>query len=80
MLQGRPWAAGAICFPLTFLACSGSGPLRPLGGLRRSLKGLVEIQFNDEALGKLQWKDFGNGLSMARLAREGVREMPPWGD
>ena len=24
---------------------------------------------------KLQWRDFGNGLSMARLAREGAREL-----
>jgi anti-sigma factor ChrR (cupin superfamily) len=43
--------------------------------LRGSLKGLIEIQLNDEALDKLPWKDFGSGLSMARLAREGVREM-----
>ncbi len=43
--------------------------------LRRSLKDLIKIQLNDAALDKLQWKDFGNGLSMARLAREGAREL-----
>lgn len=46
-----------------------------MGLLRRSLKDLIKIQINDEALEKLQWKDFGNGLSMARLAREGAREL-----
>jgi anti-sigma factor ChrR (cupin superfamily) len=43
--------------------------------LRRSLKDLLEIRVYDVALAKLDWKDFGNGLSMARLAREGAREM-----
>ena len=43
--------------------------------LRHSLKGLIEIQLDRAALDKLQWKDFGNGLSMARLAREGAREL-----
>ncbi len=43
--------------------------------LRRSLKNLVRIHLDDEALDRLQWKDFGNGLSMARLAREGAREL-----
>jgi len=43
--------------------------------LRRSLKDLMKIQLNDAALDKLPWKDFGNGLSMARLAREGAREL-----
>jgi anti-sigma factor ChrR (cupin superfamily) len=46
-----------------------------MGLLRRSLKELIKIQLNDEALEKLQWKDFGNGLSMARLARQGAREL-----
>lgn len=46
-----------------------------MGLLRRSLKEVIKIQLNDEALEKLQWKDFGNGLSMARLARQGAREM-----
>jgi len=43
--------------------------------LRHSLKNLIKIQLNGEALDRLQWKDFGNGLSMARLAREGAREL-----
>jgi anti-sigma factor ChrR (cupin superfamily) len=43
--------------------------------LRRSLKDLLEIRVYDVALAKLDWKDFGKGLSMARLAREGAREM-----
>ncbi len=46
-----------------------------MGLLRRSLKDLIKIQLDDEAINKLQWKDFGNGLSMARLAREGAREL-----
>ena len=43
--------------------------------LRRSLKDLVKIQLDDQALNKLQWKDFGNGLLLARLAREGENEL-----
>ncbi|MGH7770991.1 MAG: cupin domain-containing protein [Candidatus Binatia bacterium] len=46
-----------------------------MGLLRRSLRDLIKIQLNDEELEKLQWKDFGNGLFMARLAREGAREL-----
>ncbi|TAJ82032.1 hypothetical protein EPO44_17645 [bacterium] len=46
-----------------------------VGLLRRSLKDLIEIQLDHAALDRLQWKDFGNGLSMARLAREGAREL-----
>ena len=30
---------------------------------------------NEAALDQLQWRDFGNGLSMSRLAREGQREL-----
>ena len=43
--------------------------------LRRSLKDLLKIEIDREALAKLQWKDFGNGLAMARLARKGAREL-----
>lgn len=43
--------------------------------LRCSLKDLIKIKLDEPALGKLPWKDFGNGLSMARLAREGAREL-----
>ena len=46
-----------------------------MGLLRQSLKDLVKIELNDEALAALQWKDFGNGLFMSRLAREGEREL-----
>jgi anti-sigma factor ChrR (cupin superfamily) len=43
--------------------------------LRYSLKGLITTHLHDDAMGKLPWKDFGNGLAMARLAREGKREL-----
>ena len=43
--------------------------------LRCSLKDLIKIKLDASALGKLSWRDFGNGLSMARLAREGAREL-----
>jgi anti-sigma factor ChrR (cupin superfamily) len=43
--------------------------------LRRSLKDLLRIDLNLEILDQLQWRDFGNGLSMCRLAREGKREL-----
>ncbi len=43
--------------------------------LRCSIKDLLRIDLNSAALDRLQWKDFGNGLAMARLAREGKREL-----
>ena len=43
--------------------------------MRRSLNDFLKIDLNAEALAGLQWRDFGNGLSMARLAREGQREL-----
>ncbi len=43
--------------------------------LRYALRDLIKIQLDDEALEKLAWKDFGNGLSMSKLAREGAREL-----
>ena len=46
-----------------------------LNVLRHSLKDLIKIELNDRSLAKLSWKDFGNGLSMARLAREGKTEL-----
>lgn len=45
------------------------------GVLRRSLNDFLKISLNAEALDRLQWRDFGNGLAMARLAREGQREL-----
>ncbi|MBI2531267.1 MAG: hypothetical protein HYW03_03495 [Deltaproteobacteria bacterium] len=46
-----------------------------MGLLRRSLNDLVRVDVNAEALARLAWRDFGNGLSMCRLAREGAREL-----
>ena len=43
--------------------------------LRRSLNDILRLDLDEQALGKLPWRDFGNGLSMARLAREGQREL-----
>lgn len=43
--------------------------------LHRSIKELLDIRVNAEALNRLPWRDFGNGLAMARLAREGKREL-----
>ncbi|MFB3122542.1 MAG: cupin domain-containing protein [Candidatus Binatia bacterium] len=43
--------------------------------LRQSLKDFVKIELNEGALEALQWKDFGNGLFMSRLVREGKSEL-----
>jgi putative transcriptional regulator len=43
--------------------------------LRRSIKDIVEIRLLHDAIDRLAWRDFGNGLSMARLARQGTREL-----
>jgi anti-sigma factor ChrR (cupin superfamily) len=43
--------------------------------LCRSLKDLMRIDLNAAALDELQWRDFGNGLAMARLARRGSNEL-----
>ena len=43
--------------------------------LRRSLNDFLSFEINEAALARLQWRDFGNGLSMSRLAREGQREL-----
>jgi anti-sigma factor ChrR (cupin superfamily) len=43
--------------------------------LRYSIKDLIRFDLNVEAVNGLPWRDFGNGLSMARLAREGKREL-----
>ena len=37
--------------------------------LRRSLKDILDIRLVDEGIDRLAWRDFDNGLSMARLAR-----------
>ena len=43
--------------------------------LYHSLRDLVRIDLNQEALERLPWRDFGNGLSMSRLARGGAGEL-----
>ena len=43
--------------------------------LRRSLNDILRINLNADALDRLPWRDFGNGLAMSRLAREGKREL-----
>jgi anti-sigma factor ChrR (cupin superfamily) len=45
------------------------------GVLRRSLKDILHFELNEPELATLQWRDFGNGLSMARLARESQCEL-----
>ena len=45
------------------------------GVLRRSLNDFLSIQLDDAALARLSWRDFGNGLEMSRLARQGKREL-----
>jgi anti-sigma factor ChrR (cupin superfamily) len=45
------------------------------GILRRSLNDILHFELNERELAALEWRDFGNGLSMARLAREGQREL-----
>ena len=45
------------------------------GVLRRSLNDFLSIQLDDAALARLTWRDFGNGLAMSRLARQGQREL-----
>ncbi len=43
--------------------------------LCRSIKDLVRLEIIPEGLAQLSWRDFGDGLSMARLARNQQREM-----
>jgi anti-sigma factor ChrR (cupin superfamily) len=43
--------------------------------LYHSLKDLIHIDLNQAVLDRLPWRDFGNGLSMSRLAREGPGEL-----
>jgi anti-sigma factor ChrR (cupin superfamily) len=45
------------------------------GVLRRSLNDFLRLSIDEAALVRLSWRDFGNGLSMARLARQGQREL-----
>jgi len=43
--------------------------------IRRTLTDILNIRVMEEGIKRLPWRDFGNGLSMARLAREGRREI-----
>lgn len=43
--------------------------------LRKSIKDIVDIRLVEDGIDRLSWRDFGNGLSMASLAREGTREL-----
>ncbi|MDP9129737.1 MAG: cupin domain-containing protein [Candidatus Binatota bacterium] len=45
------------------------------GVLRRSLNDFLSMQVDDAALDRLTWRDFGNGLAMSRLARQGQCEL-----
>ena len=45
------------------------------GVLRRSLNDFLSVQLDEAALDRLTWRDFGNGLEMSRLARQGKREL-----
>lgn len=43
--------------------------------LRRSLNDFLNFELDDAGLDRLSWRDFGNGLAMARLARENNGEL-----
>ena len=43
--------------------------------LRRSLRDIIHVEIMPGTLDRLPWRDFGNGLSMAQLAREGKGQM-----
>ena len=43
--------------------------------LHQSLNDFLSFQVDDAGLDRLSWRDFGNGLSMARLAREKNAEL-----
>jgi anti-sigma factor ChrR (cupin superfamily) len=45
------------------------------GVLRRSLGDFLRFEADEAALDRLPWRDFGNGLSMSRLARADRREL-----
>jgi len=43
--------------------------------IRRTLTDILDIHVSQDGIERLEWRDFGNGLSMARLARAGKREI-----
>jgi anti-sigma factor ChrR (cupin superfamily) len=64
------------CYPLSLLSPPCYLPTRTFRAvLFRSLKNLIRIELNDNALDGLAWRDFGNGLAMSRLARERQAEL-----
>jgi anti-sigma factor ChrR (cupin superfamily) len=42
---------------------------------RTSIKDILDIRLVEDSIDRLSWRDFGNGLSMARLAKEAKREL-----
>ncbi len=46
-----------------------------LGILSRSLNDFLSFSLDETALERLQWREFGNGLSMSRLARLDKQEL-----
>jgi anti-sigma factor ChrR (cupin superfamily) len=42
---------------------------------RRSITDIIDIRLIEDGIQHLGWRDFGNGLSMARLARKDKREL-----
>ena len=44
-------------------------------GFRTSIKDIVDVHLVEDRINRLSWRDFGNGLSMARLAKDGKREL-----
>lgn len=43
--------------------------------LHRSVLDIFTVTLNQEALARLEWRDFSNGLFMVRLARQGDAEL-----
>lgn len=39
--------------------------------LSRDLTGLLRLELDDDAFARLEWRDFGKGVQLAKLAREG---------
>jgi anti-sigma factor ChrR (cupin superfamily) len=43
--------------------------------LRSSISGILDIRLVEDTIGALPWRRYESGLSMARLARQGRREL-----
>jgi anti-sigma factor ChrR (cupin superfamily) len=50
-----------------------------LAVLSRSLLDFLRLEVDNDAIERLAWRDFGNGLRMARLARADRRELVLYG-